>query len=212
MLSMTYSSIFDPRRTLRIPYVFRLLQRLVGREKAALRIVELLAIRPGDRVLDIGCGTADILHYLPAGIDYHGFDVSEEYVSAARTRFGAKGNFTVQAVTADAANRLDRVDIVIALGVLHHLTDSEADALFKLARKVLRPGGRVVTCDGAFVDGQNAFARLLLKLDRGQCVRAPEQYIAIARQSFPDADARVLHDLLYIPYTHCIVEGSGASQ
>lgn len=209
---MTDSSIFDPRRTLRIPYIYRLLQQAVGREKGAQRIAELLAIRPGDRVLDIGCGTADILDYLPADIDYHGFDLSEEYVSAARARFGAKGKFAVQAVTPEAANRLGSVDVVIALGVLHHLTDSEADALFKVARKVLRPGGRVVTVDGAFAHGQNAFARLLLKLDRGQYVRAPEQYLAIARQSFPDADARVLHDLLYIPYTHCIVEGSGASQ
>jgi SAM-dependent methyltransferase len=205
-------SKFDPRHVLGMSFFFRLLQRVAGREKAAPRIVEILAVKSGDRVLDIGCGTADILRYLPRDIDYHGFDVSESYVSAARIRFGARGSFSVQAVTPEAADRLGRFDIVIALGVLHHLTDAEAKALFTVANKILRPGGRVVTCDGALVAGQNPLARLLLRLDRGRYVRTPEEYTSIARRSFPDATARVVHDLLFIPYTHCIVVGARASQ
>lgn len=209
---MSFCSKFDPRRILGASLSYRLLQSIVGHEKAAPRIVELLAIKSGDRVLDIGCGSATILQYLPPSIDYHGFDVSENYVAAARARFGARGNFAVQAVTPEAADRLGRFDVVTALGVLHHLTDAEANTLFTVANKVLRPGGRVVTCDGAFVAGQNRLARLLLRLDRGRYVRTPEEYIAIARQNFPGATARVLHDLLFIPYTHCIVEGARAAQ
>lgn len=201
------SVAFDIRQfLLGMPSVYRLFQRAMAPKNGVSRVVELLAIRPGDKVLDVGCGTANILQYLPAGVGYHGFDVSEEYVAAARARFGNRGAFSVQAVSTDAAALPGEFDVVIALGVLHHLTDDEAGALFAMARKSLRPGGRIFTIDGAYVLHQNAIAWLLLKLDRGQHVRSPEQYVAIAQRSFPNARARLIHDFLRIPYTHCIVE------
>ena len=92
------------------------------------------------------------------------------------------------------------------MGVLHHLTDRECDTVFASAARVLRPGGRIVTIDGAFVPGQNPLARLLLRMDRGNHVRAPDEYMSIARRHFSDATATVTHNLLTIPYTHCIVE------
>jgi len=205
-------SVFDARQLLGVPSLYRLVQRVVGSKRSIPRLTKLLAIKPRDRVLDIGCGPADILEYLPPDVEYHGFDINEEYISAARNRYGTSGNFTVQSVTIDGAERLGQFDVVIAVGVLHHLTDSEADALFKVAYKVLRPGGRVITLDGAFVGGQNPIALLLLKLDRGQHVRSPEQYLAIARQSFPCTRTLLLHDLLYVPYTHCLMEAVRPSQ
>jgi cyclopropane fatty-acyl-phospholipid synthase-like methyltransferase len=205
-------STFDPRRLLSLPVLYRLFQAVAGREKGAARVLKFLAISSGDRVLDIGCGTGDILRYLPADVDYHGFDLSGDYISAARIRFGAKGTFSVRAITPAAAEGLGQFDVVAAMGVLHHLSDVEADALFETADKVLRPEGRLVTCDGAFVPAQNPFARLLLRLDRGRYVRTPDQYLAIARRHFPNTTARVVHDLLSIPYTHCILEGVKAAQ
>jgi SAM-dependent methyltransferase len=202
----------DPRRILGLPSCYRLLQSLAGRDRAAPRLLQLLAVKSGDRILDIGCGTADILQYLPAGVDYHGFDISADYVAAARARFGSKGSFTVQPVTPEAADALGRFDVVIALGVLHHLTDAESDAVFTAANKVLHRNGRVITCDGAFVAGQNPLARLLLRLDRGRHVRTPDEYLAIARRNFPDARVRIVHDMISIPYTHCILEGFKIAQ
>jgi SAM-dependent methyltransferase len=204
---------FDIRQLfLGIPLIYNLFQRVVGRDKVIPRLAQLLAIKSGERVLDIGCGTAEILQSLPVGVDYHGYDVSEDYVSAARARFGDRASFSVHAVSLDAAVQPEQFDVVIALGVLHHLTDAEAGALFATARRALRPGGRILTIDGTYVLGQNPIARLLLKLDRGRHVRSPEQYIAIARRSFPKARARVLNDLLYIPYTHCLVEAVSGDQ
>jgi cyclopropane fatty-acyl-phospholipid synthase-like methyltransferase len=189
-----------------MPFVYRLFQGVVGRKRGLERVVELLAIEPGAKVLDIGCGPADILEYLPADVAYHGFDVSENYIAAARARFGDRGTFSVYSVPPDPTALLGQFDVVIAIGVLHHLDDAEADALFAMACKTLRPGGRVFTIDGTYVPDQYPIARILLKLDRGKHVRSPEAYLVIARRNFPNAAARVFSNLIRIPYTHCIID------
>jgi SAM-dependent methyltransferase len=202
---MATGSAFDPRRMLSRSRLYRTFQGMVGSGRSRITD-EILKIRPGQRVLDIGCGPADILSRLPADIDYVGFDLEQRYIEAARQRYGGRASFFVRAVRPDAVHDLGTFDVVIALGVLHHLDDSEADTVFASAAKVLRRGGRLVTLDGAWVKGQNPVARLMLRLDRGRHIRTPEAYLAIARRYFPDSTASVFHDLIAIPYTHCIIE------
>jgi cyclopropane fatty-acyl-phospholipid synthase-like methyltransferase len=205
--AMKASSGFDPRRLLAYSEIYRKFRRLVQSENSASRLVnDFLKIGPGQRVLDIGCGTADILAELPHEIDYHGYDIETAYVAAARERYGDRGTFAVRSVSQEAVEDVGKFDVVISLGVLHHLTDPLAGTLFATAAKVLRPGGRLVTLDGAYVKGQHPVARLLLALDRGRHVRTPDAYLAIARRHFPDASATILHDLIAFPYTHCIIE------
>jgi SAM-dependent methyltransferase len=204
---MKASGGFDPRRLLAYPELYRKFQRLVQSRNSATRLVDdFLKIIPGQRVLDIGCGTADILAQLPLDIDYHGYDIEPGYIASARQRYGHRGSFVVRSVSPEAVESLGTFDMVISLGVLHHLTDLLAGTLFATAAKVLRPGGRLVTVDPAYVKGQHPVARLLLALDRGRHVRTPEAYLAIAHQHFRDANATVLHDLIIVPYTHCIIE------
>jgi cyclopropane fatty-acyl-phospholipid synthase-like methyltransferase len=199
--------MFDPRKLLSISSFYRSFQSRLRSDHTPSRIRdEFLRIEPGQRVLDIGCGPADILAYLPTDINYHGFDAEQNYIETARARYGDRGSFAVGAVTPDAMNDIGTFDVVISLAVLHHLTDAEADTLFASAAKVLRPGGRVVTLDCAYVKGQHPIARLLAALDRGKYVRSPDGYVALARRHFEQATATVLHDLIAVPYTHCIVE------
>jgi SAM-dependent methyltransferase len=207
---MAAYSAFDPRRILSYPKLYRTFQRMVSSDHDRLTD-QFLKIRAGQRVLDIGCGPADILSRLPADIDYYGFDLEQRYIEGARLRYGNRGSFFVRAVTPEAIDDLGTFDVVISLGVLHHLTDSDANTVFASAARVLRPGGRLVTLDVAYVKGQNPIARLLLKMDRGRHVRTPEAYLAIARRYFPDAVVSVLHDLLVIPYTHCVIEAQAPS-
>ena len=159
-------------------------------------------------MLDIGCGPADILASLPQDIDYVGFDLEANYVESARKRFGTRGRFEVRAVAPEAVQDVGTFDVVMSLAVLHHLSDTEASTLFAGAAKVLRPGGRVITLDCAFVKGQHPIAWALAKLDRGRFVRTPEAYEAIARRHFSHVEVAVLHDLIAVPYTHVIIESS----
>jgi len=207
---MKTSRGFDPRRLLAHPEIYRKFRHTVAGNSAARLVADFLKIESGQRVLDIGCGTADILDHIPHDIDYHGYDIEPGYIASARERYGHRASFAVRSVSPEAADGLGMFDVVIALGVLHHLSDPLAGALFATAVKVLRPVGRLVTLDGAYVKGQHPVARLLLAFDRGRHVRTPEAYLAIARQHFRDANATILHNLLVVPYTHCIIDARGA--
>jgi SAM-dependent methyltransferase len=134
---------------------------------------EVLDVSEGDRILDIGCGTADILAHLPE-VDYLGFDSSDRYVEAARERFGDRGHF-VTAVPTDIDDAFGDRTLVMAIGVLHHLDDETAHEALELAAKALRPGGVFVSVDPTLTDDQHAVARFLIQRDRGQFVRTPEQ-------------------------------------
>jgi len=50
-------------------------------------------LRPGELVLDIGCGPGALLRYLPAGASYIGFDRNHAYIVQARREHGGRGTF-----------------------------------------------------------------------------------------------------------------------
>lgn len=197
------------RRLLERPSLYQLFSWLVGARNSRSFYVERF-VKPvgGERVLDIGCGPADILDHLPRGVEYYGFDINPSYIDSAKRRYGERGRFHCQRVSEARifTDEPDSFDIVLATGILHHLDDREAIDLFEIAKRALRPGGRLVTFDGCYVDGQSRVARYLLGRDRGEFVRTREGYTRLAESVFGEVNASITHDLLRIPYTHIILE------
>lgn len=190
---------------LSFPTGYRLFQRLVRGDVGERYVAEYVKPRPGDKVLDIGCGPGDMLGVLP-GVDYVGLDISPEYIEAAKRRFGAAGRFYCTDVgLATIEDERGQFDLVLATGVLHHLDDERASRLFELASMALRPGGKLITYDGCYVPGQSRLARWVLSRDRGKFVRSQEEYVRMASTHFSKIQPHVRHDLLRIPYTHLIM-------
>ena len=76
---------------LSFPAGYRLFRWMVGGESAwKIYLAEYVKPVPGDKILDIGCGPADVLNYLPA-VNYTGLDISPEYICSAKKRFGSQG-------------------------------------------------------------------------------------------------------------------------
>lgn len=194
------------RALLSAPAVYDRLQWLmggyVGRTDFAHTMVRAAA---ESRVLDLGCGTGDLLAYLPAGVTYHGWDISERYVAAARERFGLRGTFRCGLVSETEIAAESAYDVVIASGVLHHLDDREVGDLARLAHVAVRAGGRFVSIDPAVTPGQHPLARFLIARDRGQHVRAPQAYLDLVRPVFNDTTGVVRHRR-WVPYTHWMME------
>jgi ubiquinone/menaquinone biosynthesis C-methylase UbiE len=110
------------------------------------RSYELLALRAGDLVADVGCGLGTAARELAAlGVRVIGFDASEAMVAEARRRSGEEAvEFAIADVSALplddgalAAYRAERL--------YQHLADPSA-ALAE-AWRVLAPGGRLVLVD-----------------------------------------------------------------
>lgn len=198
-------------RFLSTPALYSLFQIAVGSRRARVEITRR-HIRPrgGDRVLDIGCGPGDYLTFLPA-VTYVGFDESARYIETARRRFRDRSpapSFFCERVSRASLGEPNSFDIALAMGVLHHLDDSEARDLLHLAHAALRPGGRLVTIDPCVGEGQSSLARYIVLRDRGQHVRGRGACEALASRVFASTSSYVRHDLLRIPYTLLVLECS----
>ncbi len=189
------------------PGVYNLAQRMVGAERARRILVhDYFSDMRGKRMLDIGCGTAEILRHLPEDMDYSGFDASEAYIVEARHRFSARGSFRAELVREATLEDIGMFDLVLAFGLLHHLDDDEAAALFRLAAKALKPNGCLITVDPVYTDVQSRLTHWVISKDRGQNVRNAGQYASLAKVFFPEVQEHVRDDLLHIPYTHLIMQ------
>ena len=199
---------YDPRRALALPRAYRTLMRALGADAALSTFIHhTLRVSPGERVLDLGCGPGRLARQL-ATVEYWGLDANARYIARAR-RAHPSGHF-IHADVAAASSRstvpTGCFDLVIAIGLLHHLTDAQAKAAVDLAHRTLVPGGRLVTLDCAFTTSQHPVAAALARYDRGRHVRRASRYLELAAASFETARITVRHDLLRVPYTHAIVE------
>jgi SAM-dependent methyltransferase len=191
---------------LSLPAGYRLFRWMVGGDSAwKIYLADYVKPAGGDKILDIGCGPADVLNYLPT-VNYTGLDISPEYICSAKKRFGSRGRFCCGDLgLAAIEGEQGTFDLVLATGVIHHLDDAQAARLFDMARLALRPTGRLVTYDGCYVPQQSRIARWMLASDRGKFVRTREDYLRLALTRFSKVEPHLRHDLLRVPYTHLIM-------
>jgi phosphatidylethanolamine/phosphatidyl-N-methylethanolamine N-methyltransferase len=107
--------------------------------------IERMAIKPGDRVLEVGVGTGINAALYPTDCSVTGIDLSSSMLEIARERVARKGVRNVRLLQMDAANLKfadDTFDIVYAPYVISVVPDPVA--VTREMVRVCRPGGRIV--------------------------------------------------------------------
>jgi len=122
------------------------------------RAAELLAIRPGERVLVVGCGTGADLDALPAAAVVTATDLTPAMVERTRARAARLGR-VVDARVMDA-QALDFADASFDVVLLHLILAVVPDpvAALREAERVLRPGGRATVLDKWVPEGERPSA------------------------------------------------------
>ena len=101
-------------------------------------VFKLLNPRPGERILDLGCGEGSLTEKIvAAGATVVGVDVSREMIAAARAR-----GLDARLIDAEQLPFEREFDAVFSNAALHWVRDH--DAMLAGVRRALKPGGRFV--------------------------------------------------------------------
>lgn len=126
--------------------------------------------------LDFGCGIG-ILAPLFSPKQYLGFDIDAGAITYAKAKY-PKYSFQV----GDATKlKLDKkFDLIVVVGVLHHLTNKEVKAALKVIKSLLLPKGKTILIEAIPpIYKWNIIGQVLRSLDRGHYVRTMEDYLQL---------------------------------
>lgn len=194
-------------RWLKLPSLYNLFQDAIGGNAMRRTYIQShVRAKARDKVIDIGCGPAQILPWLPE-VEYLGLDINPACIASAWRTHENNGTFVVgdtRSLWNDS--RFRDANVVIALGILHHLDDEEAAHCIRFAHRALKAGGRLVCVDACWVPNQGRLSKYIMSRDRGRNIRTEQQYLKLAKQVFTTVEAWIDTKPLRIPYVTIVLE------
>ena len=130
-----------------------------GREKTFRQVtIKLSRLMPGDKVLEVGCGTGTLSLaakvQVGASGEVVGIDIAPEMVAAASRKAARKGiDISFQEGNIESIPFPDnRFDVVMCSFMIFHMPDDVRGRGFKEIYRVLKPGGHLFILDFALPD------------------------------------------------------------
>ncbi len=138
-----------------------------GLEKVTAAVIAAADARPGDRIVDLGCGTGQLsLPLAERGAQVLAIDISPQMVDRLRANARDRGLTGVEALALpveDLSLPPGSVDLVVTSYALHHLRDADKSRVVEAASQWLRPGGRLIVADMMFGRGGTSQDRAIIR-------------------------------------------------
>jgi 2-polyprenyl-3-methyl-5-hydroxy-6-metoxy-1,4-benzoquinol methylase len=182
------------------PILYKFFQYLMSGTSFRKKIIKKNISNKKIKVLDIGCGPAEILNYIPKAI-YHGYDIDSRSIAYAKKKYRSKNHhFYCKHFNKSDLSKLPKFDFIILFGVLHHLSNKEIKNILNLCKKKMTKKSKLLTEDPILIKDQNLIANFLIKKDRGLNVRYKNDYKNLMKPHFKNINSKITHQF-FIPYT-----------
>jgi len=160
-----------------------------------------LRLKPGERLLDIGCGWGALVMHAAKyyGVTAHGVTLSEQQHALANQRIeerGLEGKVTVELRDYRDLDERHAYDKVVSVGMFEHIGPGAYPEYFGRIHRLLRPGG--LLCNQGIVNDtgwqDNAVTRFLKRyvFPDGSLARISEVITAMENAGFEILDAESL--------------------
>jgi SAM-dependent methyltransferase len=117
-------------------------------------LARCLDARPGERIVDLGCGTGSALEVIAEGVeaDLVGLDVSAAVLRMAAGTLGGLSHVRLLLAQADLTQPIPLAEASVDRALCHNVLECLADpaALAAEVHRILRPGGRLVLSHSDF--------------------------------------------------------------
>ena len=141
--------------------------------------IGLLKLSPGDRLLDIACGSGQPTLRIArkSGCRVTGIDLHAEGIAAARANAAGSGQqVTAEFMQVDAAVRLpfedSSFDAITCIDAINHLADRRR--VLAEWHRVLKPGGRLLFTDPIVLTGPITNSEIAIRASIGLFVFVPQ--------------------------------------
>ena len=182
------------------PLIYKIIQGVMSGTSFRNSIIKKNITKSNLKILDIGCGPAQIIEHLPQ-CDYYGYDIDQRSIQYAKKKYYQKNfHFYCKKFNKTELKKLPKFDFIIFFGILHHLSNKEVHEILKLCKKIMKKNSKLLTGDPIFLENQNLIAKFLIKKDRGLNVRKKQEYLALLKNHFKKIKNKVTHQY-FIPYT-----------
>lgn len=165
-----------------LPYLFI---RILSFNYFAVRkiISNVLRTQKYKSVLDFGCGIG-ILAPLFSPKRYLGFDIDARAIAYAKNKYP---EYSFQVSDATKLRLHKKFDLIVVVGVLHHLNDREVRSALGIMKLLLASKGKAIIIEATPpIYRWNIFGHFLRTLDKGNYVRTIESY-----RSLVDGDLEI---------------------
>lgn len=127
-------------------------------ERRAKMVIDFCQIKPGQKVLEIGCGSGTLTEKLAAtGAEIIATDIFPDFLELTKKRI-ATANVSAQIADAETLTGLadSHFDAVVGLSILHHL---DIDKTLRSIYRVLKPGGSIAFAEPNMLNPQIAIQK-----------------------------------------------------